>query len=194
MYVFSEKWWVHVVSLFKLFEPMTPPPGWKCLKWFKLRLGEPWEGEGSDDNEIDTDEVVLHKETTEMRKETTEMRMESTEMCKNHAEMRKNCNDETKHQRTNWNDETLLDETDTFLLLASQKFQDEYACNNDDAKIGESEKDTIDDEMLLYLTQQFESVNDGKLESSGVANVRYGSPKTTEKVVEARKSGITGPK
>ena len=57
------------------------------------------------------------------------MRMESTEG--------KNCNDETNHQRTNWNDETLLDETDTLLLLASQKFEAEYACNNDDAKIGE---------------------------------------------------------
>ena len=122
----------------------------------------------------------------QLRKETTEMHMESTEG--------KNCNDETKHQRTNWNDETLLDETNTLLLLASQKFEAEYACNNDDAKIGEtstgSEKDTIDDEMLLYLTQQFESVSNGKLESSGEAYVRYGSPKTTEKVVEARKSGI----
>ena len=99
------------------------------------------------------------------------------------------------------------------LILASQKFEAEYACNNDDVEIGErstgSEKDTIDDEMLLYLTQQFESASDGKLESSreanvryrslkttekvgssGEANVRYGSPKTTEKVVEARKSGI----
>ena len=106
--------------LFKLFEPKTPPPGWKCPKWFKLGLEEPWESEGSDDSETDTDEVVL-------RKETTEMRMESTEG--------KNCNDETKHQRTKWNDETLLDETDTLLLLASQKFEAEYACNNHDVRL-----------------------------------------------------------
>ena len=137
----------HGKVLFKLFKPKTPPPGWKYPKWFKLGLEEPWESEGSNDNETDTDEVVL-------RKETTEMRMESTEG--------KNCNDETKNQRTNWNDETLLDETNTLLLLASQKFEAEYACN---AKIGErstgSEKDTIDDEMLLYLTQQFESASAG---------------------------------
>ena len=53
--------------LFKLYEPKTPPPGWKCPKRFKLGLGEPWESEGSDDSETDTDKVVLRKETTEMR-------------------------------------------------------------------------------------------------------------------------------
>ena len=67
-------------------------------------------------------------------------------------------------------------------------------CNNDDAKIGErstgSEKETIDDEILLFLMQQFESASDGKLEFSREANIRYGSPKTTEQVVEARKRGI----
>ena len=154
--------------MFKLFEPMTPPPGWKCPKRFKLGLGEPWESEGSNDSDTDTDEVVLRKETTETRKETTEMR-------NNHAEMGTNCNDETKQQGTNWNDETLFDETDRLLLLASQKFEAEYVCNNDDAKIGErstgSEKETINDEILLFLMQQFESASDGKLEFSGEANI-----------------------
>ena len=30
---------------FKPFKPLKPPPGWKCLKRFKLGLGEPWESE-----------------------------------------------------------------------------------------------------------------------------------------------------
>ena len=55
--------------MFKLFNPISPPPGWKCLKRFKLRLGEPWESEGSSDSYTDTDEVVMH--STEMRKNVT---------------------------------------------------------------------------------------------------------------------------
>ena len=39
--------------MFKLFEPMSPPPGWKCPKRFKLGLGEPWESEGSDNSDIE---------------------------------------------------------------------------------------------------------------------------------------------
>ena len=41
---------------------------------------------------IDTDEVVLRKEITEIR---------------NHAETRRNFNNETKQQGINWNNETL---------------------------------------------------------------------------------------
>ena len=52
--------------MFKLFEPISPLPGWKCLKWFKLNLGEPWESEGSNDSDTDTNEVVLCKEITEI--------------------------------------------------------------------------------------------------------------------------------
>ena len=51
----------------KFFDPMSPTPGWKCLKWFKLNLGVPWKSKGSNDSDIDTDEVVLHKEITEIR-------------------------------------------------------------------------------------------------------------------------------
>ena len=78
---------------------MSLPPGWKCPKWFKFSLGEPWESEGSDDSDIDTDEVMLCKEITEI--------------CKNHAEMGTNFNDESKQQRTNWNNETLLNKYKT---------------------------------------------------------------------------------
>ena len=44
----------------------------------------------------DIDEVVLRKEITEIH---------------NHAEMGPNFNDETKQQGTNWNNETLFNET-----------------------------------------------------------------------------------
>jgi len=47
----------HGKVMFKLFEPMSPQPGWKCSKWFKLSLGEPWESEGSNDSDTDTDEL-----------------------------------------------------------------------------------------------------------------------------------------
>ena len=52
--------------IFKLFETVSLPPGWKCPKQFKLSLGEPWESDGSNGSDTDTDEVVLHKEITEM--------------------------------------------------------------------------------------------------------------------------------
>ena len=78
---------------------MSPPPVWKCPKQFKFSLGEPWEIEGSNDRDTHTDEVVLHKEITEIRK--------------NHAETGTNFNNETKQQGTNWNNETLLDEIKT---------------------------------------------------------------------------------
>jgi len=68
--------------MFKLFEPMSPPPGWKCPKRFKLGLGEPWKSKGSNDSDTDTDKLVLCKETTEM--------------CKNHAKMGTNSNGETE--------------------------------------------------------------------------------------------------
>ena len=113
--------------------------------------------------------------------------------------------DETKQQE---NDETLLDETNKLLFLASQKFEAEYRCSHDDAKIGErstgSEEDKIDDEILLYLSQQFEGSSDGNLvllnseelyslsgeQISREVNARYGSPKTMEQIVKARKNGI----
>ena len=78
---------------------MSPPPGWKCLKWFKLGLGEPWESKGSNDGDTDTDEVVLCKEITEIRK--------------NYAATGTDFSDETKQQGTNWNDESLLYEIKT---------------------------------------------------------------------------------
>ena len=68
--------------MFKFFDPMSSPPGWKCLKWFKLSLRVPWKSKGNNDSDIDTDEVVLHKKN----------------VYKNH-----------KQQGTNYNDETLLD-------------------------------------------------------------------------------------
>ena len=56
--------------MFKLVEPMSPPPGWKCPKHFKLGLGDPWESEGSDDR--DTEKVEVHREdTTKIRKNVT---------------------------------------------------------------------------------------------------------------------------
>ena len=39
--------------IFKLFKLMSPSPGWKCPKWFKLGLGEPWESKGSNDSGTD---------------------------------------------------------------------------------------------------------------------------------------------
>ena len=213
--------------MFKLFEPMSPPPGWKCPKRFKLGLGEPWESEGSSDSDTDTGKVVMHsEEPTPIRKKLT---------------IRTNCSDitERKRQDTNWNSkasldktdellllasqnfeasqrkttemrknseaendetgterQTLLDETDTLLLLASQKFEAEYNASST------GDKDKADDEVLLYLS---ECSNDAKMvlthnedlcDKSGeeasreAVNVRYGSPKTKDKVVKARKGGI----
>ena len=73
-----------------------PLPGWKCPKWFKLSLGEPWESEGSNDSDRDTDEVCY------VRKLQRYIRI-----------MQKRgqiFNDETKQQGTNWNNETLFNE------------------------------------------------------------------------------------
>ena len=44
--------------IFKLFKLMSPPPGRKCPKRFKLSLGERRESEGSNDSDTDADEVV----------------------------------------------------------------------------------------------------------------------------------------
>ena len=52
--------------IFKLFQPKSPPPGWKCPKRFKLGLGEPWESEGSD---TDAEEVVIRKEINDETKQ-----------------------------------------------------------------------------------------------------------------------------
>ena len=48
---------------------------------------------------VDTDEVMLRKEITDIRK--------------NHAETGPNFNNESKQQGTNWNNVTLLDEIKT---------------------------------------------------------------------------------
>ena len=61
---------------------MSPLPGCKCPKWFKLSLGELWESKGSYNSDIDIDEIVLHKEITQIRK--------------NHAETEPNFNNETE--------------------------------------------------------------------------------------------------
>ena len=91
---------------------------------------------------------------------------------------------------------TLLDETDTLLLLAPQKFEADYNESSSD------NKDKDDNEILLYLLESFVGSNDAKMVITNndkelcnklgklEGNVRYGSPKTKEKVVEARKGGI----
>ena len=82
------------------------------------------------------------------------------------------------------------------LLLASQKFEADYNESSSD------NKDKDDDEILLYLSEPFVGSNDAKMMITNndeelcnklgepEANVRYESPKTKEKVVEARKGGI----
>ena len=42
----------------KLFRPLTPPPGWKCPKRFRLGVGRGWEGSSDSDDE-ETDELLL---------------------------------------------------------------------------------------------------------------------------------------
>ena len=99
----------HRKPMFKLFEPMSPPPGWKCPKRFKLGLGEPWESEESDDS--NTEKVEAHRE-------------ETTKICKN-VTMKTIRSDitERKQQETNYNSKASLEETNKLLLLASQDFE-----------------------------------------------------------------------
>ena len=92
--------------MFKLFEPMSPPPGWKCPKRFKFGLGEPWESEESDDS--NTEKVEAHRE-------------ETTKICKN-VTIRSDTT-ERKRQETNYNSKASLEETNKLLLLASQDFE-----------------------------------------------------------------------
>ena len=117
------------------------------------------------------------------------------------TEIRKNSeaeNDETGTER-----QSLLDETDTLLLLASQKFEAEYNASSTGDK--DKAEDKADNEVLLYLSEPFVRSNGAKMvlthneelcDKSGeeasreAVNVRYGSPKTKEKVVKARKGGI----
>ena len=95
--------------MFKLFEPMSPLPGWKCPKRFKLGLGEPWESEESDDS--DTEKVEVHREeTTKIRKNVT-MKMIHSDII------------ERKRPETSYNSKASLEETDKLLLLASQDFK-----------------------------------------------------------------------
>ena len=85
---------------------ISPPPGWKCPKRFKLGLGEPCESEGSDDS--DTEKVEVHmEETTKIHKNATmkTIRSDITEI---------------KRQETNYNSKA---ETNKLLLLASQGFE-----------------------------------------------------------------------
>ena len=106
---------------------------------------------------------------------------------------------ETTRLEKQWNVDdspTLLNETDTLLLLTSQKFEADY----NESSTGHKDKDG--DEILLYLSEPFVGSNDAKMvitnndkelcNKSGEpeANVRYGSPKIKKKVAEARKGGI----
>ena len=174
--------------MFKLFEPMSPPPGWKCPKRFKLGLGEPWESEGSSDSDTDIGKVAMHSE-------------ETTQISKN-VTIRTNCNDitERKRQEKNWNSKASLDETDELLLLASQNFEATQRKTTEIRKNSEEEndktgterqtlldetdtllllasqkfeaeynasstgdKDKADDEVLLYLLEPFVRSNDAKM-------------------------------
>ena len=61
---------VHKESQCLSYLNLSPPPGWKCPKRFKLGLGEPWESEESDDS--NTEKVEVHREeTTKIRKNVT---------------------------------------------------------------------------------------------------------------------------
>ena len=95
--------------MFKLFEPMSPPPGCKCPKRFKLGLGEPWKSEESDDS--NTEKVEVHREeTTKIRKNVT--------MKTIHSDIT-----ERKRQETNYYSKASLEETNKLLLLVSQDFE-----------------------------------------------------------------------
>ena len=56
---------------FKLFQPMKPPPGWKCPKRFKLGLGEPWESESESNSDGETDVEVRTKVRTFVSQQNT---------------------------------------------------------------------------------------------------------------------------
>ena len=88
MSTYFRKWQIHTVVkvMFKLFEPVNPV-------WVEVLLSLESHGKAkaiTTVTYIDTDEVMLHKETIH------------TEMHKNQAEIGTNCNDETlfKQQET----------------------------------------------------------------------------------------------
>ena len=56
---------------FKPFQPMKPPPGWKCPKRFKLGLGEPWESESESSSDGETDVEVRTKVRTFVSQQNT---------------------------------------------------------------------------------------------------------------------------
>ena len=141
--------------MLKFFEPISPPPEWKCPKGFKLGLGEPWESEGSSDSDIDTGEVVMHSE-------------ENTQISKN-VTIRTHCNDITERKRheTNWNSKASLDETNELLLLASQNFEASQRKTTEIRKNSVAENDETGterqtlrdktDTLLLLASQKFEA-------------------------------------
>ena len=56
---------------FKPFQPMKPPPGWKCPKRFKLGLGEPWESESESSSDGETDVKMRTKVRTFVSQQNT---------------------------------------------------------------------------------------------------------------------------
>ena len=105
----------------KLFKALTPPLGWKCPKRFKLRLGEPWESECSSDSDVYEAAIP-------------EMKLSPTQTL---PLLLKNCVDESHDviQEALSDDDSVTDE---MLILASQKFDDkaqQYLGNDESAEI-----------------------------------------------------------
>ncbi|XP_065894185.1 uncharacterized protein [Dysidea avara] len=184
---------------FKPFQPMKPPPGWKCPKRFKLGLGEPWESESESSSDGETDVKMRTKVRTFVSQQNTSVEVKKTSII--HSQVAK---------------ELFPDRVaDDFLLLASQQFERELNNCSSVELTKEEFPNQVTDDILLLTSQQFEgkqsllrhltdggpqptlfeegSKNETVSETSGVVNrgsVRYGSPKTSKEVEEARKHGI----
>ena len=146
----------------KRFKLLTPPLCWKCPKRFKLGLGEPWESE----SDADFDETVLVNKSSPAQSPSV---------------LVKNCVSESHEgpQELQLDNESVSDE---LLILASQKYEDDRGCY--------LEENDETDEILLLASQQFEEQYSSDGEVSRDSNLRYGSPKSSKQVSDARRLGV----
>jgi len=96
----------------KLFRPLTPPPGWKCPKRFRLGVGRGWEGSSDSDDE-ETNELLL---------------LMASQQYEEQAQTQDSASFDVAAQRNGqFSSDNEEEESDEFLLMASQEYEQQAA-------------------------------------------------------------------
>ena len=110
----------------KLFCPLTPPPGWKCPKRFRLGVGRGWEGSSdSDDEELD------------------ELLLMASQQYEKQAQTQESASFDVVPQRNGqFFSDNKEEESDELLLIASQEYEQQAAIEHEEEQRYGSPKST----------------------------------------------------